>query len=214
MKKEFNSCPSFMRDKELYGFDWLEHVTAIPAPLVLVTSYKSNGKTNATMQSWLSFTNDKGFYCVFASVNKYSHMYSSVNEKKELVINFPTADIYKKCLSTINNNRFEDDEILLADLTAEKAVKVNAPMVKECFLSLECEYTWEREIYPGSNHVIMCVKVLNVWMDDNYYNENKNGRYGETGYLYNIHSPINPENGEEEETYIGIINKFKTYDEL
>lgn len=51
MKKEFNNCPSFMRDRELYGFDWLEHVTAIPAPLVLVTSYKSNGKTNATMQS-------------------------------------------------------------------------------------------------------------------------------------------------------------------
>ncbi|WP_238483683.1 flavin reductase family protein [Anaerosporobacter faecicola] len=214
MKKEFRICPNFMKDRNLYGFDWLEHVTAIPSPLVLVTCYKGNGKTNAIMQSWLSFSNDNGFYCIFSSVNKYSHMYSAVKANKQLVINFPDASIYKKCLSTVDHNRYDDDEIQLADLTVKKASVVNAPMVEECFLNLECEYRWEKELYPGSNHVVMCVKVCNVWMDENHYQENLQGRYGETGYLYNIHSPLNPESGEEEETCLGIIKNFRSYKEL
>lgn len=49
MKKEFINCPSCFEGQEMYGFDWKEHVVAIPAPLVVVTSYKANGKTNATM---------------------------------------------------------------------------------------------------------------------------------------------------------------------
>ena len=55
MKKEFSHVPETIDEKELYGFSWMEHVTAIPSPLLVVTSYKENGKTNATMQSWSTF---------------------------------------------------------------------------------------------------------------------------------------------------------------
>jgi len=214
MKKEFNACPSCFDGQEMYGFDWKEHVVAIPSPLVIVTSYKGNGKSNATMQSWLTFSNSDGFYCIFADVNKNGHMYSSIKDKKSLVINFPSADEYMKCHSTIFNNRYEDNEIQMAGLTAEKASLVNAPRIKECFLNLECEYVWERELTPDSYHVVMCVKVVNVVMDEEYYDEDKKGRYGNTGYLYNIHAPINPENGKEENAYVGILQKYATNDEL
>jgi flavin reductase (DIM6/NTAB) family NADH-FMN oxidoreductase RutF len=214
MKIEFRNCPTCFEGKEMYGFDWKEHVVAIPSPLVVVTTYKDNGKTNATMQSWLTFSNSDGFYCIFANVNKQRHMYSTIKEQKSLVINFPSADIYMKCHSTIYNNQYEDDEIQMAGLTAEKSNLVNAPRIKECFLNLECEYMWEKELFSNSNHVVMCVKVVNVIMDEEYYNEQKKGRYGDTGYLYNIHSPVNPENGKEEDTYVGILKKFATYTEL
>lgn len=214
MKKEFNARPSFLREREMYGFDWKEHVVALPSPLVVVTTYKECGKTNATMQSWLTFTNSDGFYCIFASVNKYGHMYSTIREKGELVINFPTAEIYMKCYSTINHNEDEDDEIEMSGLTAEKASLVQAPRIKECFLNLECEYVWEHEISPDCGHVVMCVRVVNVAMDEQYYNEEKKGRYGSTGYLYNIHAPINPETGQEEDTYVGVLRKYKTNEEL
>lgn len=214
MKKEFEQCPTFFEGKEMYGFDWKEHVVAIPSPLVVVTTYKSNGKTNATMQSWLTFSNSNGFYCIFSDVNKNKHMYTSIIEKKSLVINFPSAKIYMKCHSTIYNNKYDDDEITLAGLMVENASLVKAPRIKECFLNLECEYVWERELFPGSPNVVMCVKVVNVVMEEAYYNEQKKGRYGDTGYLYNIHSPVNPENGKEENTYVGTIKKFATYDEL
>ncbi len=37
-KKQFCSVPDFMENRELWGFDWLEYVTAVPSPLVLVTT--------------------------------------------------------------------------------------------------------------------------------------------------------------------------------
>ena len=214
MKKEFSTCPTTIDEKELYGFAWQEFVTAIPTPLVLVTSYKDNGKTNATMQSWTTFVSENGFYCIFASVNKKQHMYTTIKQNKCLVINFPSADIYMKCQDTIKNNGYNNDEIELSGLTAEKASMVNAPRIKECFLNLECEFVWEKEITPGDDRIVMCVKVVNICMDEEHYKVDKKGRYGETGYLYNIHSPRDPETGKEEETFVGIIQKYATYEEL
>lgn len=214
MKKEFSHVPETIDEKELYGFSWMEHVTAIPSPLLVVTSYKENGKTNATMQSWSTFANDNGFYCIFGSVYKGGHMYASIKQRGCLVINFPSADIYAKCLKTIENNGYENDEIEMSGLTAERASLVDAPRIAECFLSLECEYVWEKEIVPESGSVVMCVKVVNVCMEEDRFNAEKKGRYGESGYLYNIHSPRNPETGKTEKTYIGILQKYKTEEEL
>ena len=214
MKKEFFSCPEKIDESKLYGFSWLEHVLAIPSPLVVVTGYKDNGLSNATMQSWCTFTGEEGFYCLFSSVNKYSHMYSTINKTKQLVINFPSKDVFLKCYKTIENNAYDKDEITASGLTVEVAAKVNAPRIKECFLNLECEYVWEKEIVPDSNHVVMCVKVVGICMDEEHYNAEKIGRYGDTGYLYNIHSPRNPETGKVEETQVGIIEKYATYEKL
>lgn len=51
MKKEFDACPAAIDESRLFGFSWMEHVLAIPSPLVVVTTYKANGLPNATIQS-------------------------------------------------------------------------------------------------------------------------------------------------------------------
>ena len=211
MKKEFLVCPEEFKDENFYGFDWLEHLTAIPQPLVLVTGYKQNGKANATMQSWFSFSNDGGFYCVFSYICKNTHMYEVAAKSKQLVINFPTADVYKKCYQTIQNNDYDADELAASGLSSKPAAKVNAPIADDCPLNLECEYVWEKEINENSDHVVLCVKVVNVHIDEKLYKE---GRYGEKGYLYNIHSPIDPESGRREDTSLGIVKHYMTYEEL
>lgn len=38
MKKEMSVCPKNLHEE--YGFSWMEHVLAIPSPLVNVTTYK------------------------------------------------------------------------------------------------------------------------------------------------------------------------------
>jgi len=63
---------------------------------------------------------------------------------------------------------------------------VNAPRIKECFLSLESRYLWEREIEEGSSHVLMCFDVTIICIDEAHLDEMKQGRYGENGYLYAI----------------------------
>lgn len=194
MKKEYSKTPDSMKNMETYGFSWMDFVTAIPSPLFVVTTYKSNGKPNACLQSWACFNGSpNGFYAILSSVNKSGHLYQSITETKEAVLNFPSADWYDQCLNTIANNGFDNDEITLSGLTSEQASVVNAPIIKECFLNLECRYLWEREIVEGSSHVLMCLEVVNINADEIYLDETLQGRYGDTGYLYNIHYPVNPE---------------------
>ena len=205
MKYKYYETPENMKGLEAWGFNWLEFVTSIPAPMFLVTTYKSNGKTNACMQSWATFTTaDKGsrFFAILSSVNKGGHLYQTLLEQKCAVVNFLSVDLYEKAMATIQKNQWEADELAQSGLTAVKAEKIEAPMVDECFMNLECRLTWEKEIVPGDDHVMVCLEVVNVHVDEAYL-EN---RIDEKGMIYNIHHPINPERftGKAHD-YIGIV---------
>jgi len=196
---------------ETFGFSWMDFITAIPAPLFVVTSYKSNGKPNACLQSWACFNGGAdGFYAILSCVNKSGHLYNTVKETGEAVLNFPSADVYDLCAKTIVNNGFDDDEITLSGLTAEPATYVNAPRIRECFLSLESRYAWERELFEGSPHVVMCFKIVNICIEETHLDEAAQGRYGESGYLYNVHYPINPETfSGKSHDYLAILRKLR-----
>ncbi len=195
MKKEYSNLPKSLVNLETYGFSWMDFVTAIPSPLIVVTTYKDNGKTNACLQSWVTFSgNTNGFYAILSSVSKYGHMYTSIKKTGVAVINFPSKDIYDKCYETIRNNQYEKDEIESSGLTAEPSSLIDAPRIKECFLNLECKYLWEKEIKEGDGSVLMCMEILNICGDEAHLDESLNGRYGHGGFLYNIHYPISPEN--------------------
>lgn len=203
MKTEFYSKPEKIVEQwpgELNSFSWQDFVTAIPSTLFVVTGWKSNGKENACLQAWSSFVGSAGeFLCIISSVTKGGHMHQSLKETGCCVLNFPSRDVYDNCMKTIENNQFETDEITASGLTAEKAAKVNAPRIAECFLNIECEFLWEREHSENSRYTVVALKAVHVCMDSERYDESKLGRYGKTGYMYNINSPRNPETGEEQQ---------------
>lgn len=209
-KKQFYILPESMKNMQFWGFSWLEYVLSVPSPLVLVTGYKNNGLANATMDSWLCFSSENEFYCIFGSVDKRSHMYEVVKNQKQLVVNFPDKDVLDRCMSTIQNNFYDKDELALAGLSYQNGSKVNAPVAEDCFLNLECEVAWEKPLFEGSNHFVVCTRVVNVWFDEEHYNSEKLGRYGESGYLYNIRSTLNPETGEREPYRVAVIDPIKT----
>ena len=69
-----------------FGFNWKEFIMTVPSPLMLVTTYKSNGLPNACMQSWATFTcanKGNGYYAILASVNKNGHF---INHSKKLAM--------------------------------------------------------------------------------------------------------------------------------
>ncbi len=213
MKKEFTTKPEKIKEAwpgELSSFSWQDFVTAIPSPLFLITTYKSNGKENACLQSWSTFIGDSGeFICIIGSVSKHGHLYQTLNETKCCVLNFPSRDVYDKCTKTIDYNSFDEDEITMSGLTAEKAITVYAPRIKECFLNIECELLWEHEHFQNSRDVTVALKATHICMDSERYDEDKLGRYGKTGYLYNINSPRNPDTGEVTPECFGAIELYK-----
>jgi flavin reductase (DIM6/NTAB) family NADH-FMN oxidoreductase RutF len=207
MKKEYSEQPQSMTDfnMEMYGFSWIDFVTAIPSPLLVATSYKANGKSNACFQSWTCFN---GKHAILSSVNTCRHLYRTLHETCVVVLNFPSADIYDKCAATIANNGYDDDEITQSGLTAEPAAFINAPRIKECFMNLECRLLWEKPIVAGDNHVLMCLEIVNVAVDEEHLDETDKGRYGETGFIFNVHHPINPEafTGKAHD-YVAVVQK-------
>ena len=92
-------------------------------------------------------------------------------------------------MATIQNNQFEADEITASGMSVEKASWVNAPMVRECFMNLECRFVWEKEIVPGDDHAMLCLEVVGIHIDEDHITD----RTGENGILYNIHYQMDPE---------------------
>lgn len=184
-------------------------MTAIPSLLFVVTSYKENGKENTCLQSWSTFVGDKGeFICILGAISKRGHLYQTLQQTNCCVLNFPSRDIYEICCDTVKHNSYDEDEITQSGLTAEKAATVNAPRIKECFLNIECELLWEKEHFEESRDVTVALKAKHICMDTDYYDEKRKGRYGKTGYMYNVHSPRNPETGEVLPDCFGALVKY------
>ena len=209
MKKDFSARPEKITEP---CCTWQGFLTAIPSLVFVITGWKSNGKENACLQSWSAFVGGgkDEFVCILGAVSKSGHMYQSLKETGVCVLNFPSYDIYDRCIKTIGNNEFETDEITAAGLTAEKAVKVNAPRIKECYLNIECEFLWEHELFEnvgffGNQDVTVALKVVNISMESDRYDQSKLGRYGKTGYLYQIDQPTNPETGEKTPEMVGTL---------
>ncbi len=214
MKKEISISERPERFTEQYleafgNMSWYDFVTAMPSLVFVVTGWKSNGKENACLQSWSTFVGGgaNDFICIMGKVGKNGHMYQSLKETGVCVLNFPSNDIYDRCIKTIGNNQFEADEITASSLTAEKASKVNAPRIKECFLNIECEFLWEHELFEGSKEVAVALKAVNICMDSDYYDQSKLGRYGKRGFLFQIDQPTNPETGETTPFGPGILEQ-------
>ena len=206
MKKDFTSKPEFFNEEYLKAsgnMSWYDFVAGMPHLVFLVTGWKANGKENACLQSWASFvgggTND--YICILSKVLKRGHMYNSLKETGVCVLDFPSYDIYDRCIKTIGNNKFEENEISIAGLTVEKAIKVDAPRIKECHLNIECEFLWEHDLFEGSDELTIALKAVNICIESDHYNQDKLGRYGKTGYLFQVDQPTNPETGE-----ISLIN--------
>ena len=131
MKKEIavTERPEIFTEQYLAAFgnmSWYDFVTAMPSLVFVVTGWKSNGKENACLHSWSSFAGSgaDNFICILGKVNKDGHMYQSLKETKACVLNFPSNDIYDRCIKTIGNNQFETDEITASGLTAEGALNI------------------------------------------------------------------------------------------
>ena len=203
MKQEFSARPEAISEEFLKnsgGFPWQEFLLGFPSLVFVVTGWKKNGKENASLQSWATFMGSGDDYLCVMPANKGGHMYKSLKKTGVCVLNFPSADVLPLCVKTIGNNQFETDEITAAGLISEKAAKVNAPRIMECFLNIECEFLWE---HKG----VVAVKAVNICMDSDRYDHNRLGRYGKTGFLYHVHCPHNPETGEMAPTGFGVIEQ-------
>ncbi|VBB08192.1 Hypothetical protein LUCI_3460 [Lucifera butyrica] len=192
-------------------FHWFEFVCGIPHPLFMISTYKENGQPNACLHSWSSFSGDGGgFYAIMPGLLRRTHTYQNILRTKEFCVNFLSHDYFEQCQRTIVSNDFETDEFAAGGFTPEPAKTVRVPRIKESFLTLECSLVMEKDLSQQGTSALVIGKVQAIALDEKL-GENAYARYGQDGFLFNIHQPQNPSNGQGKLSGIGVIEVIKKY---
>lgn len=186
-------------------FSWMEYVTAIPQPIFIITTLKGNNMPNACLHAWATFAGEAESYYTIITILKSTHTYVNILRCREYCMNFPDYTYIDQARKTIENNTEETDEITQAGFAIEKAGVIGVPRIRECFLNMECVLEWEKDLFPGSLWGLLCGKVVHMAMEEARLKSGFFGRYGGSGYMYNIHSPKNPLDGTSCEDKIGKI---------
>lgn len=108
-----------------------------PGPIVLVSS-AWHREVNVMTMGWHTVMEFSPSLvgCVIAGGN---HSFELIRNSRACVINIPTADMIDQVVGVGNCSGREIDKFAHFGFTSAKAAKVKAPLIAECFASLECK---------------------------------------------------------------------------
>lgn len=139
-----------------------------PLPVVMVSVADKQGKSNIITVAWTgTICSDPPMLSISVRPERYS--YDILKETGEFVVNLVTKNLtsatdYCGVRSGRDVEKFE-----IMHLTPEKADKVNAPMIKESPVNLECKV---KDVLHLGSHDMFIAEVVAVHVDDQYMDEN------------------------------------------
>jgi flavin reductase (DIM6/NTAB) family NADH-FMN oxidoreductase RutF len=131
-----------------------------PGPVVLVTTARK-GRTNIMTMSWHTMMEFEPplVGCVISGRNA---SFDTLKATKECVINIPTLDLAKQVVGIGNCSGRTVDKFAKFGLTAVEASQVQAPLIAECYASLECRVADTRLV---NRYNFFILEVLEAWVD-------------------------------------------------
>lgn len=138
-----------------------------PLPVVMVSCRDGEGKPNIITIAWT------GTVCsdppmVSISVRKERHSYDIIKKSGEFVINLTTEALVKETDYCGVRSGSKVDKFAETGLTAVPGTKVNAPLIAEAPVNLECRVTEVKEL---GSHDMFLAEVVAVHADEAYMDE-------------------------------------------
>ena len=154
-----------------------------PLPAVMVSVRGKEKEDNIITVAWA------GTVCtnppmVSISVRPERHSYSMIRESGEFVINLVTKDLVRATDYCGVRSGRDVDKFREMELTKEEAEQVNAPMIAESPVNIECRVTECKEL--GSHHMFLA-QVAAVHIDDTYLDEKGKFCLNDTGLVTYSH---------------------------
>ncbi len=131
-----------------------------PGPVVmLATAHK--GRPNVMTMSWHMMVEFEPplIACVVSSAN---YSFAALEATRECVIAIPARGIAEKVVAVGNCSGRDTDKFKAFGLTPLPAECVKAPLIKECFVNLECKFA-ETRLLDKYNLVVL--EVVKAWID-------------------------------------------------
>lgn len=138
-----------------------------PLPAVLVTCRDKAGNDNVLTIAWTgTICSDPAMLYISVRPERYS--YPMIKETGEFVVNLTTEELLKATDYCGVRSGRDEDKFRAAGLTKGEAQKVNAPIIMESPVNIECKV---KEIVPLGSHDMFIAEVVNVQVSDEYMNE-------------------------------------------
>ena len=131
-----------------------------PGPVVLLTTSRK-GRANIMTMSWHTMMEFEPplVGCVISGRNA---SFASLRTTKECVINIPTLELAKQVVGIGNCSGETVDKFARFGLTALTASAVGAPLIAECYASLECRVADTRLV---NQYNFFILEVVKAWVD-------------------------------------------------
>lgn len=138
-----------------------------PLPAVLVTCRDKAGNDNVLTIAWTgTICSDPAMLYISVRPERYS--YPMIKETGEFVVNLTTEELLKATDYCGVRSGRDEDKFRAAGLTKGEAQKVNAPIIMESPVNIECKV---KEIVPLGSHDMFIAEVVNVQVSEEYMNE-------------------------------------------
>ena len=136
---------------------WRGGALVAPVPAVMV-SLGDMEKSNIITVAWCGITNTIPPK-TYISVRPERYSYNILKERKEFVINLTPANLTKKADFCGMYTGRKVDKFKECGVTKEKATKIDAPMISECPISIECKVT---DIIKLGSHDMFLADIVAV----------------------------------------------------
>lgn len=138
-----------------------------PLPAVLVSCRDAKGNDNVLTIAWTgTICSDPAM--LYISVRPERHSYQMIKETGEFVVNLTTEDIVRQTDYCGVRSGRDEDKFEKTELTKGEAQKINAPIIMESPVNIECKVT---EIIPLGSHDMFMAEVVHVQVSDEYMDE-------------------------------------------
>ena len=131
-----------------------------PGPVVLLTTARK-GRANVMAMSWHMMIEFEPplIGCIVSNRN---HSFQALKATKECAINIPTVSLAAAVVGCGNNSGRRLDKFEAFGLTPVEASRVGAPLIAECFASLECRVADTRLV---NQYNLFILEVVRAWQD-------------------------------------------------
>jgi flavin reductase (DIM6/NTAB) family NADH-FMN oxidoreductase RutF len=131
-----------------------------PGPVVLLTTAEC-GRPNVMTMSWHMMVefNPPLIACV---VSEADYSFRALSQSGEAVIAIPPADLAETVVAIGNCSGRDGDKFARLGLTAKRAREVEAPLIEQCIVNIECKVLDRRLVKRYNLFILEAVKA---WID-------------------------------------------------
>ena len=143
-------------EKMYYGF-----------PVILISFFDKNGVPNVTTLSSSYSLKDM----VVLGFSSKGYAINQIKEARDFVINIPDSSLRKEISFCGTKSGHEVQKFDATELTYSKSKIINAPIIEECPITIECTLTdvIEKDAYAGITNILGIIKgrlISKEYLDD------------------------------------------------